>query len=244
MDKKDSNFARYRNQQQRETESRNLIDSILDKSIDFTKSNLTKFLRIYSNPENMFLDTKHTKEPLVVFLSNYEFKSQADYKDVLKALKDQAYFDTGSTFYAHFNDAITGCLFNSSYIKLEWIIEHMAMNGSFAEINNVVRFIFSKSDEDVIKFLNQIIDYVSGFKKDIIVYEAIIRYGLNSPIHGLVDIFKHIFSLNPKIEIMSITNRYNDINDAEVKEIVGAYLYKKTNDTKYLPQAAQDIFVF
>ncbi len=244
MEPTDKNFEAFKNKFEEFSKDREVVESVISKTVEFNKTTLNKLLKVYSNENNSYLDTKYGDKPITTFLSEYKFKSLYDYKDILRPIKNQAYFNDGTTLYAHYNDAITGRLFNSAFIKLEWIIEHMALNGSFAEINNVVRFIFSKDADESIKFLNQIIDHVSGFKKDIVVYEAIIRYGLGKSIPGLAGIFKHIFDKDPKIEIVSIKTLFHNVRDEEIRLVVGKYLYEKTKETKFLPQEAQDIFVF
>lgn len=244
MEPTDKNFEAFKDKFEKFSKDREIIERVMDKSIEFNKTTLNQLLKVYSNENNSYLDTKYGDKPITTFLSEYKFKSMYDYKDVLRAIKNQAYFNDGTTLYAHYNNSITEKLFNSAFIKLEWIIEHMALNGSFAEINNVVRFIFSKDSSESITFLNQIIDHVSGFKKDIVVYEAIIRYGLGKSIPGLAGIFKHIFEKDPKIEIVSIKTLYHNVRDDDIRMVVGKYLYDKTKDPKYLPQEAQDIFIF
>lgn len=228
----------------KQMESLALALSISNKTANFNKPTLKQLLKLYSDSNNNFIDTQEGDKLIAIFISNYEFKSYKDFVEVLDLMKEQKYFDSSTTFYSHFNKTITEKLFNSSFIKQQWIVDHMTTNGSFAEINNVVRFVFTKPNGNEVKFLKQIVEYVDGMKRSIIIYEAILRFGVMRTIDGLSEIFEIIFNKNPNIEIATLQNSYDDIPDEQIKLIVGEFLYKRTKEPKFLPVSAQDIFIF
>lgn len=232
------------NLSKKQLEVSDFIVSLINKSIVFNKPTLKKLLALYSNVDNKFIDDKEGDKPITIFLSNYEFKNYNDFVSILEMLKEQKYFDEGITFYTHSNEVIIDKLFNSSFIDTRWIIDHMSINGSFAEINYVIGYVFNHLHGSEIKFLKQLIEYVDGMRKSIIVYEAIIRFGISKKIDGLHEIFQLIFDKDPKIETLSLQNSFDNIADERIKNIVGVYLYKKTKNSIFLPVAAQEIFIF
>ena len=228
----------------KQLETMAFVLSIVNKTANFNKQTLKILLALYSDPENKFIDTQEGDKLISICLSNYQFKNYNDFVSVLDMIKEQKYFDTGFTLYSHYNKVTTNTLFNSAFIKTQWIVDHMTTKGSFAEINNVVRHIFTGSKENQVGFLKQIIEYVDGMKKSIVVYEAIVRFGVTKSIDGLSEIFEMIFDKEPKIEILTLQNAFDTIADEKIKMIVGSYLFKNTKDPKFLPPDAQDIFIF
>lgn len=225
------------------------VESLKKNTTGCNKVTLKKLLKIYSSNDTKFIDENEAGKLLTMFISKYEFKNADDYVAVLNLIKDQEYFDSGQTLYNVYGVNVTMQLFNSSFIKPMWIIEHMVNLGSFAEINNVIKTIFYKAsfvtdDKDPLKMIKQLVDYVDGMKKSVIVYEAIIRFGITKKIDGLSEIFSKMFKNSPEMEIFSIKNAYDSIIDDSIRIIVGEFLYKKTEDSKYLPKEAQDIFIF
>ena len=81
-------------------------------------------------------------------------------------------------------------------------------------------------------------------KSETIIFEAIIRHGITKEIKGFDTILNRIFSLEPNIETKGIETRFNIIKDTNIKNLIGMFLYKKTKNMIYLPQSAQDIFIF
>lgn len=233
----------------KQQEYSDFVDSLKKSTVGCNKVTLKKLLKIYSSNDTKFIDEEEGGKLLPLFISKYEFKNSNDYISVLDLIKAQEYFDSGQTLYNVYGMNVTMQLFNSSFIKPVWMIEHMVSMGSFAEINNIIKTIFYKAtfitdDSDKLKFLRQIVDYVDGMKKSIIVYEAIVRFGITKKIDGLSEIFETMFKNKPEIEILSIQNAYDSIVDDQIRVIVGKFLYMRTGEPKYLSKEVQDIFIF
>lgn len=229
---------------QKRLDVRNFILSVFRKEAPATKETLKKLMAVYKNVDNKEITSKYGESIISSFLSIYEFKNYKDYKDILYIMQNSEVYDQGLTFYSVFNSIITKKLFDSSYIKIDWIIENIANGGSFAQINNVINHIFTRKKGNEIEVLSDIIETVMDSKSETIIFEAIIRHGITKDIKGFDTILNRIFSLDPHIEIKSIENRFELIKNKNIKNLIGMFLYKKTKNIIYLPQSAQDIFIF
>lgn len=229
---------------QKRLDVRNFILSVFRKEAPATKETLKKLMAVYKNVDNKEITSKYGESIISSFLSIYEFKNYKDYKDILSIMQNSEVYDNGLTFYAAFHNIITKKLFDSSYIKIDWIIENIANGGSFAQINNVINHIFTRKKGNEIEVLSDIIEMVIDSKSETIIFEAIIRHGITKDIKGFDTILNRIFSLDPHIEIKSIETRFELIKNKNIKNLIGMFLYKKTKNIIYLPQSAQDIFIF
>lgn len=229
---------------QKRLDVRNFILSVFRKEAPATKETLKKLMAVYKNVDNKEITSKYGESIISSFLSIYEFKNYKDYKDILSIMQNSEVYDNGLTFYATFNSIITKKLFESTYIKIDWIIENMANGGSFAHVHNIINYIVTKKKGSELKILSDIIEMVIDSKSETIIFEAIIRHGIIKEIKGFDTLLNRIFSLEPNIEIKGIETRFDIIKDANIKNLIGMFLYKKTKNMIYLPQSAQDIFIF
>lgn len=228
----------------KQLETRDFILTVFRKEAPATKATLKKLMKVYADVENKSVTEKYGEGLISSFLSIYKFKNYDDYREILSIMQHAGVYETGLTYYGTFHSIITKKLFDSESIKTKWIIENIADGGSFAQINNIIGFIFTREKGNEADFLNQIIDMVKGSSSEAVIYEAIVRHGMSRKVNGLDGVLEHIFSLDPKIEIRSIEVRFSEIKDKTIRGIIGSYLYSKTKNEDYLPQAAQDIFLF
>lgn len=229
---------------QKRLDVRNFILSVFRKEAPATKETLKKLMAVYKNVDNKEITSKYGESIISSFLSIYEFKNYKDYKDILSIMQNSEVYDQGLTFYSTFNSIITKKLFESTYIKIDWIIENMANGGSFAQVHNIINYIVTKKKGSELKILSDIIEMAIDSKSETIIFEAIIRHGITKEIKGFDTLLNRIFSLEPNIEIKGIETRFDIIKDANIKNLIGMFLYKKTKNMIYLPQSAQDIFIF
>lgn len=229
---------------QKRLDVRNFILSVFRKEAPATKETLKKLMAVYKNVDNKEITSKYGESIISSFLSIYEFKNYKDYKDILSIMQNSEVYDQGLTFYSVFNSIITKKLFESKYIKIDWIIENMANGGSFAQVHNIINYIVTKKKGSELKILSDIIETVIYSKSETIIFEAIIRHGITKEIKGFDTILNRIFSLDPHIEIKSIETLFELIKNKNIKNLIGMFLYKKTKNIIYLPQSAQDIFIF
>lgn len=229
---------------QKRLDVRNFILSVFRKEAPATKETLKKLMAVYKNVDNKEITSKYGESIISSFLSIYEFKNYKDYKDILSIMQNSEVYDQGLTFYATFNSIITKKLFESKYIKIDWIIENMANGGSFAHVHNIINYIVTKKKGSELKILSDIIEMAIDSKSETIIFEAIIRHGITKEIKGFDTILNRIFSLEPNIETKGIETRFDIIKDTNIKNLIGMFLYKKTKNMIYLPQSAQDIFIF
>ena len=229
---------------QKRLDVRNFILSVFRKEAPATKETLKKLMAVYKNVDNKEITSKYGESIISSFLSIYEFKNYKDYKDILSIMQNSEVYDQGLTFYSVFNSIITKKLFESKYIKIDWIIENMANGGSFAQVHNIINYIVTKKKGSELKILSDILETVMDSKSETIIFEAIIRHGITKEIKGFDTILNRIFSLEPDIEIKGIETRFDIIKDTNIKNLIGMFLYKKTKNIIYLPQSAQDIFIF
>ncbi len=229
---------------QKSLDVRNFILSVFRKEAPATKETLKKLMAVYKNVDNKEITSKYGESIISSFLSIYEFKNYKDYKDILSIMQNSEVYDKGLTFYSTFNSRITKKLFESKYIKIDWIIENMVNDGSFAHVHNIINYIFTKNKGSELEILSNIIETAIDSKSETIIFEAIIRHGITKKIKGFDTILNRIFSLEPNIETRCIETRFNIIKDINTKNIIGMFLYKKTKNMIYLPQSAQDIFIF
>src|SRR5574344_7447 len=229
---------------QKRLDVRNFILSVFRKEAPATKETLKKLMAVYKNVDNKEITSKYGESIISSFLSIYEFKNYKDYKDILSIMQNSEVYDQGLTFYSTFNSIITKKLFESTYIKIDWIIENMANGGSFAQVHNIINYIVTKKKGSELKILSDILETAMDSKSETIIFEAIIRHGITKDIKGFDTILNHIFSLEPDIEIKGIETRFDIIKDTKIKNLIGMFLYKKTKNMIYLPQPAQDIFIF
>lgn len=229
---------------QKRLDVRNFILSVFRKEAPATKETLKKLMAVYKNVDNKEITSKYGESIISSFLSIYEFKNYKDYKDILSIMQNSEVYDQGLTFYSVFNSIITKKLFESTYIKIDWIIENMANGGSFAQVHNIINYIVTKKKGSELKILSDILETAMDSKSETIIFEAIIRHGITKDIKGFDTILNHIFSLEPDIEIKGIETRFDIIKDTKIKNLIGMFLYKKTKNMIYLPQPAQDIFIF
>lgn len=229
---------------QKRLDVRNFILSVFRKEAPATKETLKKLMAVYKNVDNKEITSKYGESIISSFLSIYEFKNYKDYKDILSIMQNSEVYDQGLTFYSVFNSIITKKLFESNHIKIDWIIENMANGGSFAQVHNIINYIVTKKKGSELKILSDILETVMDSKSETIIFEAIIRHGITKEIKGFDTILNRIFSLEPDIEIKGIETRFDIIKDTNIKNLIGMFLYKKTKNIIYLPQSAQDIFIF
>ena len=229
---------------QKRLDVRNFILSVFRKEAPATKETLKKLMAVYKNVDNKEITSKYGESIIASFLSIYEFKNYKDYKDILSIMQNSEVYDQGLTFYSVFNSIITKKLFESKYIKIDWIIENMANGGSFAQVHNIINYIVTKKKGSELKILSDILETAMDSKSETIIFEAIIRHGITKEIKGFDTILNRIFSLEPNIETKGIETRFDIIKDANIKNLIGMFLYKKTKNMIYLPQSAQDIFIF
>lgn len=229
---------------QKRLDVRNFILSVFRKEAPTTKETLKKLMAVYKNVDNKEITSKYGESIISSFLSIYEFKNYKDYKDILSIMQNSEVYDQGLTFYSTFNSIITKKLFESTYIKIDWIIENMANGGSFAQVHNIINYIVTKKKGSELKILSDIIEMAIDSKSETIIFEAIIRHGITKEIKGFDTLLNRIFSLEPNIETKGIETRFDIIKDANIKNLIGMFLYKKTKNMIYLPQSAQDIFIF
>lgn len=229
---------------QKRLDVRNFILSVFRKEAPATKETLKKLMAVYKNVDNKEITSKYGESIISSFLSIYEFKNYKDYKDILSIMQNSEVYDQGLTFYATFNSIITKKLFESTYIKIDWIIENMVNDGSFAHVHNIINYIFTKNKGSELEILSNIIEMAIDSKSETIIFEAIIRHGITKKIKGFDTILNRIFSLEPNIETKGIETRFDIIKDTNIKNLIGMFLYKKTKNMIYLPQSAQDIFIF
>lgn len=229
---------------QKRLDVRNFILSVFRKEAPATKETLKKLMAVYKNVDNKEITSKYGESIISSFLSIYEFKNYKDYKDILSIMQNSEVYDQGLTFYATFNSIITKKLFESTYIKIDWIIENMANGGSFAHVHNIINYIVTKKKGSELEILSNIIEMAIDSKSETIIFEAIIRHGITKKIKGFDTILNRIFSLEPNIETKGIETRFDIIKDTNIKNLIGMFLYKKTKNMIYLPQSAQDIFIF
>lgn len=228
----------------KQLKTREFIISVFRKEARAGKSTLEKIMKIYADKNNKEIVNKYGDKIISSFLAIYNFKDYNDYISIMDMLQNAPYFDTKLTFYSQFNSIITKKLFDSETVKTEWIIERMRTLVSFFEINNTISFIYTREKENILDFLSKTIDHMDGYSQDLIVFEAIIRHGMNKKIKGLDQIFKRIFDTGKLIEIKSIEVRYSDIKDKSIKSVIGQYLYLVTKNEDYLPDEVQNIFLF
>ena len=229
---------------QKRLDVRNFILSVFRKEAPATKETLKKLMAVYKNVDNKEITSKYGESIISSFLSIYEFKNYKDYKDILSIMQNSEVYDQGLTFYSVFNSIITKKLFESNHIKIDWIIENMANGGSFAQVHNIINYIVTKKKGSELKILSDILETAMDSKSETIIFEAIIRHGITKEIKGFDTILNRIFSLEPDIETKGIETRFDIIKDANIKNLIGMFLYKKTKNMIYLPQSAQDIFIF
>ena len=229
---------------QKRLDVRNFILSVFRKEAPATKETLKKLMAVYKNVDNKEITSKYGESIISSFLSIYEFKNYKDYKDILSIMQNSEVYDNGLTFYSTFNSIITKKLFESNSIKIDWIIENMANGGSFAHVHNIINYIVTKKKGSELKILSDILETAMDSKSETIIFEAIIRHGITKEIKGFDTILNRIFSLDPHIEIKSIETRFELIKNKNIKNLIGMFLYKKTKNMIYLPQSAQDIFIF
>lgn len=229
---------------QKRLDVRNFILSVFRKEAPATKETLKKLMAVYKNVDNKEITSKYGESIISSFLSIYEFKNYKDYKDILSIMQNSEVYDQGLTFYSTFNSIITKKLFESTYIKIDWIIENMANGGSFAQVHNIINYIVTKKKGSELKILSDIIELAIDSKSETIIFEAIIRHGITKEIKGFDTLLNRIFSLEPNIETKGIETRFDIIKDTNIKNLIGMFLYKKTKNMIYLPQSAQDIFIF
>lgn len=229
---------------QKRLDVRNFILSVFRKEAPATKETLKKLMAVYKNVDNKEITSKYGESIISSFLSIYEFKNYKDYKDILSIMQNSEVYDKGLTFYSTFNSRITKKLFESKYIKIDWIIENMVNDGSFAHVHNIINYIFTKNKGSELEILSNIIETAIDSKSETIIFEAIIRHGITKEIKGFDTILNRIFSLEPNIETRCIETRFDIIKDLNIKNLIGMFLYKKTKNMIYLPQSAQDIFIF
>ena len=201
-------------------------------------------MAVYKNVDNKEITSKYGESIISSFLSIYEFKNYKDYKDILSIMQNSEVYDQGLTFYSVFNSIITKKLFESNHIKIDWIIENMANGGSFAHVHNIINYIVTKKKGSELKILSDILETAMDSKSETIIFEAIIRHGITKEIKGFDTILNRIFSLEPNIETKGIETRFDIIKNKNIKNLIGMFLYKKTKNITYLPQPAQDIFIF
>lgn len=229
---------------EKQLKTREFIISVFKKEARPAKSTLEKLMLIYADKSNKDIVEKYGDKIISSFLSIYTFKSFDDYVEIMDILQNTPYLDTKLTFYSQFNNIITKKLVDSETIKTDWIIDRMRTLISFFEINNIISFIYTREKDNILEFLNKVVDYINGYSQDLVVYEAIIRHGMNRKIPGLSNVFQKIFDTGRLIEIESIKNRYDTIGDKSVKSVIGTYLHLVTKDEKYLPEDVQTIFIF
>ena len=229
---------------QKRLDVRNFILSVFRKEAPATKETLKKLMAVYKNVDNKEITSKYGESIISSFLSIYEFKNYKDYKDILSIMQNSEVYDQGLTFYSVFNSIITKKLFESNHIKIDWIIENMANGGSFAQVHNIINYIVTKKKGSELKILSDILETAMDSKSETIIFEAIIRHGITKEIKGFDTILNRIFSLEPDIETKGIETRFDIIRDTNIKNLIGMFLYKKTKNMIYLPQSAQDIFIF
>ena len=229
---------------QKRLDVRNFILSVFRKEAPATKETLKKLMAVYKNVDNKEITSKYGESIISSFLSIYEFKNYKDYKDILSIMQNSEVYDNGLTFYSTFNSIITKKLFESNSIKIDWIIENMANGGSFAHVHNIINYIVTKKKGSELKILSDILETAMDSKSETIIFEAIIRHGITKEIKGFDTILNRIFSLEPNIETKGIETRFDIIKDTNIKNLIGMFLYKKTKNMIYLPQSAQDIFIF
>ena len=229
---------------QKSLDVRNFILSVFRKEAPATKATLKKLMNVYKNVDNKDITSKYGESIIASFLSIYKFKNYNDYTDILSIMQNSEVYDKGLTFYSTFNSRITKKLFESKYIKIDWIIENMANSGSFADVHNIINYIFTKNKGSELEILSNIIETAIDSKSETIIFEAIIRHGITKEIKGFDTILNRIFSLEPNIETRCIETRFDIIKDLNIKNLIGMFLYKKTKNMIYLPQSAQDIFIF
>ena len=229
---------------QKRLDVRNFILSVFRKEAPATKETLKKLMAVYKNVDNKEITSKYGESIISSFLSIYEFKNYKDYKDILSIMQNSEVYDQGLTFYSVFNSIITKKLFESNHIKIDWIIENMANGGSFAQVHNIINYIVTKKKGSELKILSDILETAMDSKSETIIFEAIIRHGITKEIKGFDTILNRIFSLEPDIETKGIETRFDIIKNKNIKNLIGMFLYKKTKNMIYLPQPAQDIFIF
>lgn len=228
----------------KQLETRDFILSVFRKEAPASKATLKKLMKVYTNTDNQEITREYGDQLISSFLSVYKFKSYKDYKEILSILQNAVFYDTGLTYYGNFNNIITKKLFENTTLKNEWVIENMTTAGSFAEINNIIGFVYTNEKDNLIDTLLKIVDDVRGYVKDIIVYAAIIRHGMSRNVKGLDTVFEKIFETGLKLEIDTIERRYHDINNKDIKAVIGNYLYMVTNNEEYLPEEAKNVFIF
>lgn len=228
----------------KQLKAREFILQVFRKEAPATKATLKKLMKVYSDIDNEIVTGKYGERLISSFLMIYKFKSHKDYTEIMKIMKDQEYFDTGLTYYGHFHNIITRKLFDSEYIKTQWIIEDMAEKGSFAEANNIVGFLYAKEKGNYEEAFGILLNQIAGKGNAEIVIEAIIRHGMNRKEKDLVSVFERIFAENTDIDVQPIRARFDGIKNKNIKVIIGNFLYEKTGDDEYLPDSTKDMFIF
>jgi hypothetical protein len=228
----------------KQLKTREFVLEVFRKEAPATKTTLKKLMKVYSDIENKPVTEKYGERLISSFLSVYKFKSKNDYLEIMSIMKHAGVYDSGLTYYGNFHSMITKKLFDSDSIKTTWIISDIAENGSFAEVNNVVGFLMTREKENYAENFGQLLDGVKGLVKEPVVMEAIIRHAMGRKEKELVSIVEKVLETPLNLEIQSIKARYKDIQNKNMKIIIGNYLYYRTKDEEYLPDSAKDMFIF
>lgn len=219
-------------------------DSIKNKKIEFNLKNFKKLIDIYSDSDYNEIDTQYKETLICTFIDYFDFNSYNSYVSFLKLLTHGKYFEY-TTIYAQYAEKITNSFLNSKKLKFDWMIKHMAFDGSYFEINNTIRFICKlTTNNDDIKLLNSIVNSVDGTQNEILIYEAVVRNAIYKRKIEFAEILNKIFNKTTKISINGIESLYDTIEIDEIRAVINEYLFKRTKKIEYLPQEAIDILIF
>lgn len=233
---------------------RDFILAVFRKELPASLKTFNRLMEFYSIKENETLD-KYGQKLLSSFFSVYKFSSYEEYSQLIELLRNTKYFSSGRSCYNEFSSIIAKKTFDSPNVDSIWIIKHMATLGSFnelsewhtfREINDFISLIFSREKGKEVEILSKLIDEVIELEQAPTIYNAIIRFCLNreKTTKQLDTVLEKIFSTNAELDIMSIENLFKLIKDVKLKEVVGVFLYSKTNKIEYLPDEIRNMFDF
>jgi len=234
----------------KELSVRDFILKIFRKEIKITTPIFKKFVKIMSDGDNTSIIEKYGERLYSSLLSEYKFKNQDDFNEKMLLFKQNEYLGSGLTQFASASSIILKKLFDSKYVETDWIIEDLGTTSTYAT-RATINYIFTKEKDNLETVLNTVLQITQYTKNEQLVATLIVERLCTGKNTKLIDLMKDILEreLKPtKVDrpsTQSLKNVYMADNcNKKYLPILGKWLYDITEDVRYLPQEAKDIFIF
>lgn len=240
----------------RQLETRDFILQLYRKELPITRSVIKKFVSIFVYDENAEITEKYGDRLVVNLIYMYKPKNIEDFKFIFNAFKTNPHYKkhNGLTIYGIYPEQIVRSFFKNEKIKTEWIMQEL-FKGSVVSVKTFTNYVASKVD---------------GAEQEKLMKESFELIKNSDKRNDIAIQFINSFTFMKKLSYFSIMSAYLDLierNENSIRQIrynidnayitehksyskndfipyAAAWMYAVTEDVKYIPKNAKDIFIF